>query len=1770
VIPFRTNVRNIDEVRQALERIRLDRITPALNNWTASANPGLADDDTAGYSQGSWWYNLNGDSGDQWHLFLCIDATTGAADWVDVTAQGAIGGGLVNYGDLTTTASGLVCGTETNHTIDESVSIIMPDGSDGDLRFNDNINAAFGSSSDAKLRWNTGSGGYLQLEMVSDNWFVVDSTNSMKVPAGNSAAGIATNTGGYIRYDTDDKVLKVWIENDDGGIGESAFNIIPYRASTGMAATTSLLKYDNTNHRYTDSVPEWYFNNNNLVADDDIELGFGGDPSNPDSAFQQYTTGTKNVFALGLSSITASEYEMFVIGLRSTLDGTLDVTAQTSAGEPELRIYDSAGTSYVALVQNQLVDGNLVKYDTGVLTDSGIVASDLPYELSDLTDVDSATQTAGFVIQSLGANYAGRLQDATYVKFDDVTPSGTETVKEILDDTIHAGVLDAITITDEGGINISWTAGKVYTPAGNIVETTADASEACTDNAINYLIWASGTGLTLQTTPADATSEVSIGHIQVQDGDIWEVHTEPIVSVTVPAIQAGLGAILPVTVSSGIVVSEDVDATNAFDVSVSAGTYWHDAHDPHAVAQYDTRTADTLVRCYIDGAAPETWSFTAAQHSIDVANWNSGTSLVGTSASKYYRGMFIVSEDNVFWIYAQEQHNTLAAAIAGDNPSPPLGISLFPTSIAYIYQHGDTAFDTAGSNRWIDIRPRINTAVPGSVTSHDSLADVSADDHHAQDHAATHADGAGDAVDHDTLTNFVANEHIDHSTVTLTAGAGLAGGGTIAANRTFSVNVDDSTIEIPVDTLQVKDDGITYAKIQNVVADDVLLGNVSGAGAIVAELDATTVRTLLNVEDGANAYTHPNHSGDVTSVADGATTIADEAVTYAKMQHVSDTDRFLGRDTAGAGDVEEITAAAARAILNVADGANAYTHPNHSGDVTSVADGAQTIASDAVTNAKLNNMAANTVKCRYTASTGDPQDATATELTEEETPASGDFLLGWESGGAIRKFDVGDLPTGGGGEANTGSNIGTDGVGVFDQKSGVDLQFRHVASTNALITVALDAGDNDIDFTLNEASIDHDNLTNFLADEHVAHSGVSILEGDGIVVTDATIADNVTVAFDIDAIGSGTSTIAGADEFVLSNAGTNKVISWTNLLTQISLDDLSDVVLTPAFGDNDLIAYHIGDSKWINQSAADAGLSELGHEHTESDISVSQTDVLLGRDTAGAGAVEEISVTGGIQFSGGGQIYRSALTGDVTASAGSGVTTTARFQGKTLTLTVPAEGEFIRMNGADTWVNAAITEADISDLGTYVLHSLFDAHTMLYATADDTPLALTVAANSLVGRAAGNIDSLIYTDVTEEGSPAALDWVLGWLADGSLRKYDIGNLPGGGGGETNTASNLGGGVGVYETKVGVDLQFNSLVGATGITISEDDGNDEIDIAVAFGDDEVLGFGAPNAGILWETQGNDYLAIATALGAAGNSGYVSILEYADIGDADRSPSGTATDPTLRIYSADADQADDYIEFSHNQANAVIGWGNGYLILDGPVNVPDDQFIWFGTTGAVDAQIGWEVGATNSFLFIGTELNSAAQSGYICIGEAGESASCEPAGIVSTPTLRLWDASHAADDWFDFYRTGTASYIDWGSGILDLEGGNVEVSAGDLTASGDIEAGKTIGYDAIVTNESVAGACTVDWADGNVQTITLDEATTITFSDPPNTCVLHLRVIQDSSTAYDITWSSVDKWVSGGTTPVVTTTLDGFDWFHFMFETGSNTYDGWQSSNFATPS
>jgi len=63
------------------------------------------------------------------------------------------------------------------------------------------------------------------------------------------------------------------------------------------------------------------------------------------------------------------------------------------------------------------------------------------------------------------------------------------------------------------------------------------------------------------------------------------------------------------------------------------------------------------------------------------------------------------------------------------------------------------------------------------------------------------------------------------------------------------------------------------------------------------------------------------------------------------------------------------------------------------------------------------------------------------------------------------------------GEANTGSNIGTSGTGVFVQKLGIDLQFKNIAAVNNKVSITDIPATHIITVGINEGNIVHGNLS---------------------------------------------------------------------------------------------------------------------------------------------------------------------------------------------------------------------------------------------------------------------------------------------------------------------------------------------------------------------------------------------------------------------------------------------------------------------------------------------------------------------------------------------------------------------------------------------------------------------------------------------------------------------------------------------------------------------
>ena len=130
----------------------------------------------------------------------------------------------------------------------------------------------------------------------------------------------------------------------------------------------------------------------------------------------------------------------------------------------------------------------------------------------------------------------------------------------------------------------------------------------------------------------------------------------------------------------------------------------------------------------------------------------------------------------------------------------------------------------------------------------------------------TYSNGAisttdGDIV-HDNLSGFVANEHIDHSSVSVIAGTGLAGGGTIAANRTINV-VGGKGITANANDIQVDS-----ANVLGMFSAGGDLSYNSGTGAFsfsetyssAAEL-LTALKTVDTNSSGLNADTLDGQQG---------------------------------------------------------------------------------------------------------------------------------------------------------------------------------------------------------------------------------------------------------------------------------------------------------------------------------------------------------------------------------------------------------------------------------------------------------------------------------------------------------------------------------------------------------------------------------------------------------------------------------------------------------------------------------------------------------------------------------------------------------------------------------------------------------------------------------------------------------------------------------------------------------------------------------------------
>jgi len=306
---------------------------------------------------------------------------------------------------------------------------------------------------------------------------------------------------------------------------------------------------------------------------------------------------------------------------------------------------------------------------------------------------------------------------------------------------------------------------------------------------------------------------------------------------------------------------------------------------------------------------------------------------------------------------------------------------------------------------------------------------------------------------------------ISGSTVTFTSGNTPGNGVAVKFQRdtnisTKKVDFTDGSVLTETD-LDTNSDQVLFAQQE---ITDKLAGVEEGA---TADQTAAEIRTLTESASDSNVFTDADHTklnnieanatqdqtiSEIKSLIAGSpldashlaansvntSELADDSVTYSKLQNVSATDRILGRDSSGAGVVEEITPANLRTMINVEDGATAdqtnaeiKTAYEANSDTNAFTDAEKTKLNSVETNAK-DDQTASEIKTLYESNsdTNALTDAEKTKLSGIETSADVTDATNVDAAGAVMNSDLdgkGEILVGDGSGDPTALSVGTNG-----------------------------------------------------------------------------------------------------------------------------------------------------------------------------------------------------------------------------------------------------------------------------------------------------------------------------------------------------------------------------------------------------------------------------------------------------------------------------------------------------------------------------------------------------------------------------------------------------------------------------------------------------------------------------------------------------------------------------------------------------------------------
>jgi alpha-tubulin suppressor-like RCC1 family protein len=447
-------------------------------------------------------------------------------------------------------------------------------------------------------------------------------------------------------------------------------------------------------------------------------------------------------------------------------------------------------------------------------------------------------------------------------------------------------------------------------------------------------------------------------------------------------------------------------------------------------------------------------------------------------------------------------------------------------------------------------------------------------------------------------------------------------------------------------------------------------------------------------------------------------------------------------------------------------------------------------------------------------------------LTVDTTPVSTDnYILFYDTSTSTHnKLLLSNIPDG---EINTGSNIGSGLVSIFDVKTSVDFNFKSVNSVNT--TSGIKITDNVVSDTV-DFELDINSLTEDLTPNNAT---------DFIITYDTSTSLNKKVLFsNLPSGESNTGSNIGTSGFGIFNAltGANFDLKNINTINGLSLiDDIPNDKIDIQIDLNNLILATNIDlvtdfvlvydtTAGINKKVLLSSLPTAGAINTASNIGTFGVNVFKQK----TGSVFELKKLNGTN---------PIILTNVTLNE---IDISLNINGLTEELLPNSYTNYISYYSvADTTTKKVLlsnlTSGEtntVSNIGTvgfdfFKQKSVFDFEfKSLNTTVTTSCLKIT---DNLISNTI-DID-LNINELTEKLIPDILtDYILSYDTSASdHKKILINNILSG---ETNTASNIGTiGIGLFKQKLLADLEFNSLLSDETIIITDDVGNNKIDISL---------------------------------------------------------------------------------------------------------------------------------------------------------------------------------------------------------------------------------------------------------------------------------------------------------------------------------------------------